>query len=207
MSVKTLGVTFSKRCYWVAVRPPSRVRICPVTNDDASEQKNRTAPTRSSVSAMRSQRDAPDEVVVEGLVGEQALDLRRAHERGRDGVDGDLVLGPFGRLLAGDRVDRALRGDVRHVAGVDAELAADAGDVQHAAAVAGLDHVPRRGLGHEQVAAQVEVHDPVPLVLGIFLGRVQGGAGAAADGVDHDVDAAKVVGGLVDRRVDFVPAW
>src|SRR5205085_11894749 len=25
--------------YWVAVRPPSRVSTCPVTNEDASEQK------------------------------------------------------------------------------------------------------------------------------------------------------------------------
>ena len=31
--------------HWVAVRPPSRVSTCPVTNDDASEQKNRIAPT------------------------------------------------------------------------------------------------------------------------------------------------------------------
>src|SRR6266498_1249463 len=34
----------------VAVRPPSSVKSCPVTNADASEQKNRTTPTRSSVS-------------------------------------------------------------------------------------------------------------------------------------------------------------
>jgi hypothetical protein len=41
------------RAHWVAVSPPSRVRVWPVTNDDASEQKNRMAPTRSSGSAIR----------------------------------------------------------------------------------------------------------------------------------------------------------
>ncbi len=39
--------------HWVAVRPPSSVSTWPVTNADASEQKKSTAPTRSSVSAIR----------------------------------------------------------------------------------------------------------------------------------------------------------
>jgi len=39
--------------HWVAVRPPSSVSTCPVTNADASEQKKRIAPTRSSGSAIR----------------------------------------------------------------------------------------------------------------------------------------------------------
>src|SRR5205085_3205257 len=39
--------------YCVAVRPPSRVRTWPVTNDEASEQKKSAAPTRSSGSAIR----------------------------------------------------------------------------------------------------------------------------------------------------------
>ena len=68
----------------------------------------------------------------------------------------------------------------------------------------GFDHLASRGLRDEQVTAQVEVHDPVPLVLRILLGGVQGSAGAAADGIDHDVEAAKVVGGLIDRLVDVV---
>ena len=37
----------------VAVSPPSSVSTWPVTKAEASEQKKRTAPTRSSVSAMR----------------------------------------------------------------------------------------------------------------------------------------------------------
>ena len=39
--------------YCVAVSPPSSVSTWPVTKAEASEQKKRTAPTRSSVSAMR----------------------------------------------------------------------------------------------------------------------------------------------------------
>ena len=38
--------------HWVAVRPPSSVSTWPVTNADASEQKKRIAPTRSSGSAI-----------------------------------------------------------------------------------------------------------------------------------------------------------
>ena len=49
----TRGTVPDRLGHWVAVRPPSRVRICPVTNDEASEQKNSRAPTRSSGSAMR----------------------------------------------------------------------------------------------------------------------------------------------------------
>src|SRR4029079_18055013 len=39
--------------YWVAVRPPSIPRTCPVTNDAASEQRKIAGPTRSPSSPMR----------------------------------------------------------------------------------------------------------------------------------------------------------
>src|SRR5690606_14875587 len=39
--------------HWVAVRPPSIVSICPVMNDEASEQNRSVAPIRSSVSPTR----------------------------------------------------------------------------------------------------------------------------------------------------------
>src|ERR1051326_5786283 len=39
--------------YCVAVIPPSRYRVCPVMKSDAGETKNKTAPSTSSVSAIR----------------------------------------------------------------------------------------------------------------------------------------------------------
>ena len=63
--------------------------------------------------------------------------------------------------------------------------------MQHAPAAAAGDHRPHRGLRRQQRGAQVEVEDPVPLGLGVVLGRVQRAAGAAADGVDDHVDAAE----------------
>ena len=63
--------------------------------------------------------------------------------------------------------------------------------MQHPTASAALDHRPCRGLGHEQVAREVEVEDAVELFRGVLLGRVERRAGAAADGVDDDVDPAE----------------
>src|SRR6478609_12240063 len=62
--VKTFGVTGSSSSvavgiggllvgYWVAVRPPSIPRTCPVTNDAASEQRKIAGPTRSPSSPIR----------------------------------------------------------------------------------------------------------------------------------------------------------
>ena len=130
----------------VAVRPPSSVSTCPVTNADASEQKKRIAPTRSSVSAIRPQRYAGYQTLVEVLVGEEALGLRNADEGRGDCVDGDPVLCPFSCVLAGQRVDCALGCDVRGIAGVKAELAPYGGKIEDAASVPELDHRPNGGL-------------------------------------------------------------
>ena len=97
------------------------------------------------------QRNARHDALVERRVGEQALGLRGAHERRRDGIDRDRVLGPFGGVLAGERIERALGRHVRRVAGVDAELPAHGGEVEDAPAVAGGDH--RRGPRPETGAA------------------------------------------------------
>ena len=47
------GEVAARAVYCVAVSPPSSVSTWPVTKAEASEQKKSTAPTRSSVSAMR----------------------------------------------------------------------------------------------------------------------------------------------------------
>jgi hypothetical protein len=49
-----------------------------------------------------------------------------------------------------------------------------------------------RGLGRDQGAPQVDLHDPIPRVAGIGLGIEENLAGAAADGVDDDVEFAVV---------------
>ena len=102
-------------------------------------------------------------------------------------------LRPLGRPLAGQRADGALGRHVRRVAGIDAEVRADRRDVEDGAATALLDHLPDDGLGRHDRAPDVQLHDPVPVGAGIVLGGMEGLAGAAADGVDQEVDAAEAL--------------
>ena len=95
-----------RRHHWVAVRPPSMVRMCPVTNDAASETRKIAGPTMSVVSPTRPQRDAVDDAGLERRILEQHRDLGRVDEGRHDRVDPDAVLRPFGRPLAGQRADR-----------------------------------------------------------------------------------------------------
>ena len=57
--------------------------------------------------------------------------------------------------------------------------------------MAGLDHLPDCGLGRDQGAPQVDLHDPIPGVAGIGLGIEENLARAAADGVHDDVKTAE----------------
>jgi argininosuccinate lyase len=83
---------------------------------------------------------------------------------------------------------------------VDAELAADGRDVEDAPAVAGRDHRPRGRLREQELRAEVQVEDPVPVLLGVLLGRMERLAGAAADEFLAATDIADL---LVRRGVPF----
>ena len=74
------------------------------------------------------------------------------------------------------------------------------------AAAALLDHRAGGGLGRHDRAAHVELHDPVPVGARVGLGGVEHLAGAAADGVDEDVDPAEALDGLArpSARVGLV---
>ncbi len=111
--------------YWVAVRPPSIPRIWPVTNEAASEQRKIAGPTMSRVSPTRPSGIRLTMPALNSGSASSDRDLRRVHEGRHDRVDPDAVLGPLGRPLAGEGIDRALGGHVRRVAGIDAEVAAD----------------------------------------------------------------------------------
>ena len=62
--------------------------------------------------------------------------------------------------------------------------------------MAPLDHRADRGLRRDERAPDVQLHDPVPRVARVVLGRVERLAGPAADGVDDDVDPAEAIGRL-----------
>ena len=186
--------------YWVAVRPPSIERIWPVTNDAASETRKMAGPDRSRVSPTRPSGMRPTMPALNVGIRQQAGDLRRVDEGGHDRVDADAVARPLGRPLARQRADRALGRDVGRVAGVDAQVRAHRRDVQDRAAVAALDHAADDRLGRHERAAHVELHDPVPVVARVVLGRMQRLAGAAADRVDQDVDARRSVRSPARRR-------
>ncbi len=177
------------------------VRTCPVTNDAASEHEEDRRPDDVAGLADAAQRDAVDDVRLERRVLEQHRDLRRVDERRHDRVDPDAVLGPFGCPLPGQRADGALGRNVGRIAGVDAEVGSDRRDVQHDAALAGLDHPASDRLRRDDGAADVELHDPVPRLARVGLGGVELLAGAAADGVDDDVDAAELGDDLVHHAV------
>ena len=104
-------------------------------------------------------------------------------------------------MLPGERVERALRGDVRRVPGIDAELPAHGGQVEDAAAVAGRDHRAHRRLGRQERRPQVQVDDAIPFGLGVVLGGVERRAGAAADRVHEDVEPPEAPDRLVDGAV------
>ncbi len=63
------------------------------------------------------------------------------------------------------------------------------------------DHLAGDGLGRDDRAAHVEVHDPVPVGAGIRFGGVEHLARAAAHGVDQDVDATELRDGLANQSV------
>ena len=160
----------------------------PVTNEAAGEARNTTGPVTSLGLADAPERDAVDDAGLERRVAEQARDLGRVDERRPDGVDVDAVLRPLGRPLAGERLDRALGGDVGRVPGVDAQHGPHGAQVHDPPAVAGVDHRPHRGLRRDDHGADVELHDPVPGVAGVRVGLEQDLAGTAADAVDDDVE-------------------
>ena len=159
---------------------------------------SRTAPKRSSVVPTRPERDPRHDPGLELGVAEKRRHLGRVDECGRNGVDRDPVLGPFGGPLPGERIDGSLGRHIGRVAGVDAQLPANRGDVDDAPTIALLHHLADRGLGRQKCAADVELHDPVPVVAWILLGIMQHVSGAAADGIDDDVDPPQARHGLVD---------
>ncbi len=112
----------------------------------------------------------------------------------------DLVLGPLGRQLLGEQMDGALGGAVGRVAAGMAEEAAHRADGDDLAAVALLDVLGARVLRAQQGAADVDVHDLLPLVDVEGLGglAVAGGAGHG----DHDVDLAEVLDDLLHGGLD-----
>src|SRR3954447_26017583 len=66
-----------------------------------------------------------DNAGLEVGIGQERGDLRRVDKGRHDRVGPDSVLRPCRRLLAGERADRALRGDVSRIAGVDPERRPD----------------------------------------------------------------------------------
>ena len=87
----------------LAVRPPSTVSTCPVTNEAASEARKTTGPCSSSGSAHRRKRRAIADHTIEALVLGQNVAHRRDEIARRDGVAGDPVSAEF----AGQRARQA----------------------------------------------------------------------------------------------------
>ena len=173
-------------------------------NDEASEHSNSDAPTRSSVSAIRCSGIRCSRPARNSSSASRSAVCAVSTNVGDSALTVIAVLRPLRRLLARQRVERALRGDVGGEAVVDPELPADGGEVQHPAAAPAGDHRPHGGVGRQEDRAEVEVGDPVPLVLRVGLGRVQRRAGAAADGVDDHVDAAERRQRLVDHPLGLL---
>mmetsp|Transcript_21087 Transcript_21087/g.81837 ORF Transcript_21087/g.81837 Transcript_21087/m.81837 type:complete len:357 (+) Transcript_21087:2512-3582(+) len=127
--------------------------------------------------------------------GQQALGHLAREEARRQRIDGDAIRAPLAGQGPREVHRRALAGVVGnglHRTQV-ARQAGDGGHIDDAARTA-RDHA---GLGHglreQEEAADVEVHDLVPGLERMLLGRgAPGGAGV----VDEDVDAAQALHGL-----------
>src|SRR5260370_8223471 len=77
------------------------------------------------------------------------------------------------------------------MAGVDAELPADGGDVEDRATASLRDHGLRACLRQVKPCREVQIQDPPPLRLWVLLSRVHRGARSSADRVHDDVDLAE----------------
>jgi len=131
--------------------------------------------------------------VLDGLFQE-----RRARKCRRDGIDGDVMGGPFHCQGAGHLADGAFGRGVDGAQGAadDTDLGADGDD---AAFDVGIDHAAGAGCGHEEGAFEIYVGNEVEFVFGVVEGRF----GAVVTGVvDDGVDAAECVPCLGDEAVD-----
>ena len=136
------------------------------------------------------QRDASQYALAEvraGRVvpGQQVVHRRGVDLAGLDRVDANAETTPFEGEFPNELVDPSLRDAVSKVSSPHCRPRACRTRHHDRAANASLYHLAANGLGHEEIAGQVELEDGGPLVITEVFGE---SVGAAAGVVDENVD-------------------
>ena len=111
-------------------------------------------------------------------------------------VHSNVVRGEIGRRLAGERLDRALGYRISSAAGAR-PLAGAGGDVDNGSTPLLLSHHLTGVLNAEEIAGQINGHDPVPFI----KGHVQyTAAGRVSHAVNQDIQTFMLLANMIEHR-------
>src|SRR5262245_38379226 len=125
--------------------------------------------------------------LVNALSGQNLAVLFRRTKAGSNGIDANIVRRPFPRQEMSDLVDSAFGYGIREYLG-KRWPGGDRGNIDDAAAAAGIYHHSSENLAGEENALQIDIENAMPF---FFADLEKRRAGVDAGGIDQNIHATE----------------